>query len=76
MQRVLDPWVGAERLEDGTLSMTLQDKDVNCFLAPEDHMKEQWELVKTWPEAWDIDADDPEALRVAIELERRGPRAT
>lgn len=67
MQRIVDPFAGAPRDEEGAIVYTVTDKELSRHkLEDEAHLKEQYEKANAASEVWDVDAEDEDAWRGAM----------
>ena len=67
MQRIIDPFAGAPRDEDGALVYTVTDAELaHLRLDDEEHLKETYEKLTAAGEVRDLDPEDEDAWRLSI----------
>ena len=67
MQRLVDPFAGAPRDEDGAIVYTVTDSELaDKKLDDPDYMKALYQEFTSKAEVWDIDAEDEDAWRIGL----------
>ena len=67
MQRIIDPFAGAPRDEDGALVYTVTDAELaHLRLDDEEHLKDTYEKLTAAGEVRDLDPEDEDAWRLSI----------
>ena len=67
MQRIIDPFAGAPRDEDGAIVYTVTDAELaHLRLDDEAHLKECYEKLSAAGEVRDLDPEDEDAWRLSI----------
>lgn len=67
LQRIIDPFAGAGRDENGSIIYKVQEKELNSFgLDNEDQLRAEWERLKAKNEVWETDQEDETAFRLAL----------
>ena len=71
MQRIVDPFIGAPRDEDGAIVYRVTEDEITRFKTnDEETLKKLYELRKTKSyEPWDVDEEDEEAFRQGLVAE-------
>ena len=76
LQRILDPFAGAERLENGTLFVKVEDSDLNMEVLSEERLRAEYEKLKSSIECpLEGDEENFEEVRLAMlsEMEESSP---
>ena len=68
MQKIMDPFAGSAKDENGTIIYNLEDKELRHMvdLSDEAGLRSEWEKFKGQQEVWDADEEDDDAIRQAI----------
>ena len=68
LQRMIDPFAGAPKDENGTIMYTVEEKELEELLlyGDEAKLRAQFEAYKSKNEAWDMDEEEEESFRLAM----------
>jgi len=67
LQRALDPFSGAGRDENGTIILTVSDKDIaHEGLDSEEGLRSEFANLNTKDDVWDVDGEDENQIRIDL----------
>lgn len=66
MQKILDPFAGAPRDEDGAVVYTVTDAELAPEVDDVAHLKDLHQRMSAAAEVWDVDPEDEDAWRAAL----------
>lgn len=75
LQKILDPFAGAERDEDGAVVYTVTDAELAGEVDDAAKLKEQYQKLSSAAEVWDVDPEDEDAWRLALYDDLVGERS-
>jgi len=66
LQKVLEPFAGAKKDEDGTLNYTLEDKEIALLVPSDEILMKELERFKESGEVWEVEDDDEDMFRMTL----------